>query len=231
MWRRPGDDDGAAGADGTDPAHAGMKHDDVMGEAVPEMEELSVREIVMMLVLLQDSSRLLLQRFIHPSHCCWPLFQMQAQHRRLRGRFQTADERVHPAAQVTQVQEEAAGYRLIFPGGQPVSLDRANLGQLQDRHYMVTWKADGTRYMLLLCKWGTYLIDRSFSVRRVQVGVLTIACPVLLRTPWLAPAHGKGPTHYLHAPEATLETYAGRLACIDLPASGIDTAGAGHRAC
>lgn len=33
----------------------------------------------------------------------------------------------------------------------------------------VTWKADGTRYMLLLCKWGVYVIDRSFRVRRVQM--------------------------------------------------------------
>ena len=68
------------------------------------------------------------------------------------------------------MQEESAGDRLIFPGGQPVSLDRVNMGQLKERRYMVSWKADGTRYMLLLCKWGTYLIDRSFSVRRIQVG-------------------------------------------------------------
>jgi hypothetical protein len=27
--------------------------------------------------------------------------------------------------------------------------------------YFVTWKADGTRYVMLLLKWGTYLIDRS----------------------------------------------------------------------
>ena len=33
----------------------------------------------------------------------------------------------------------------------------------------VTWKADGTRYLLLLCMWGTYLVDRSFHVRRVQM--------------------------------------------------------------
>ena len=33
----------------------------------------------------------------------------------------------------------------------------------------VTWKADGTRYLMVLCEWGTYLIDRSFSVRRVQM--------------------------------------------------------------
>lgn len=59
--------------------------------------------------------------------------------------------------------------RLYFPGGQPVSLDRANLGKLRQMRYWVTWKADGTRYMLLLCQWAVYLIDRSFAVRRVQV--------------------------------------------------------------
>lgn len=57
-----------------------------------------------------------------------------------------------------------------FPGGQPVSLDRTNMALLRSRRYRVTWKADGTRYMLLLCKWGTYLLDRSFAVRRLQVG-------------------------------------------------------------
>lgn len=33
----------------------------------------------------------------------------------------------------------------------------------------MTWKADGTRYMLVLMRWGTYLIDRKFAIRRVQV--------------------------------------------------------------
>lgn len=33
----------------------------------------------------------------------------------------------------------------------------------------MTWKADGTRYMLLLCRNGTYLVDRKFAVTRVQM--------------------------------------------------------------
>jgi mRNA-capping enzyme len=70
---------------------------------------------------------------------------------------------------VLRLEEDPDPDRVHFPGGQPVSLDRGNLGQLRARHYMVTWKADGTRYMLLLCSWGTYLIDRAYSVRRVQV--------------------------------------------------------------
>ncbi|KAK9842283.1 hypothetical protein WJX81_004542 [Elliptochloris bilobata] len=59
--------------------------------------------------------------------------------------------------------------RLFFPGSQPVSLARSNIGLLDERRYWVTWKADGTRYMLLLCHWGVYIIDRSFQIRRVQM--------------------------------------------------------------
>ena len=40
------------------------------------------------------------------------------------------------------------------PASQPVSLARSNMGLLNERRYWVTWKADGTRYMLLLCHWG-----------------------------------------------------------------------------
>eukprot|EP00798_Chlamydomonas_sp_ICE-L_P001426 gene1426-32797_t len=35
-----------------------------------------------------------------------------------------------------------------FPGSQPVSLARANLELIRNRRYWVTWKADGTRYMM-----------------------------------------------------------------------------------
>ena len=52
-----------------------------------------------------------------------------------------------------------------FPGSQPVSLDRQNLALLGQERYGVTWKADGTRYMLLIQRWGAYLVDRSFKVR------------------------------------------------------------------
>ena len=30
-------------------------------------------------------------------------------------------------------------------------------------------QADGTRYLLLACEWGAYLMDRTFRVRRVQM--------------------------------------------------------------
>ncbi|KAL3717058.1 hypothetical protein ACJRO7_008610 [Eucalyptus globulus] len=56
-----------------------------------------------------------------------------------------------------------------FPGSHPVSLNRENLQLLRQRYYYATWKADGTRYMMLITMDGCYLIDRSFNVRRVQM--------------------------------------------------------------
>ncbi|XP_045833751.1 mRNA-capping enzyme-like isoform X2 [Trifolium pratense] len=56
-----------------------------------------------------------------------------------------------------------------FPGSHPVSLNRDNLQLLRQRYYYATWKADGTRYMMLITMDGCYLIDRSFNCRRVQM--------------------------------------------------------------
>jgi mRNA-capping enzyme len=58
-----------------------------------------------------------------------------------------------------------------FQGAQPVSLERANAGKLGDpaQHYMVSWKADGTRYLMLLMHGGAYLVDRAARVRRCQL--------------------------------------------------------------
>ncbi|XP_031397140.1 mRNA-capping enzyme-like isoform X2 [Punica granatum] len=56
-----------------------------------------------------------------------------------------------------------------FPGSHPVSLSRENLQLLRQRYYYATWKADGTRYMMLITVDGCYLIDRSFNFRRVQM--------------------------------------------------------------
>ncbi|GAQ88422.1 mRNA capping enzyme family protein [Klebsormidium nitens] len=58
---------------------------------------------------------------------------------------------------------------LNFPGSQPVSLSNENMRLLRERYYYVTWKADGTRYMMLILREGAYLIDRNFSFRRAQV--------------------------------------------------------------
>ncbi|KAG0500627.1 hypothetical protein HPP92_000699 [Vanilla planifolia] len=56
-----------------------------------------------------------------------------------------------------------------FPGSHPVSLNRDNLQLLRQRYYYATWKADGTRYMMLITLHGCYLIDRNFCFRRVQL--------------------------------------------------------------
>ncbi|KAL1821555.1 hypothetical protein ACET3Z_016424 [Daucus carota] len=56
-----------------------------------------------------------------------------------------------------------------FPGSHPVSLNSGNLELLKQHKYYATWKADGTRYMMLITKDGCYLIDRKFNFRRVQM--------------------------------------------------------------
>ncbi len=45
---------------------------------------------------------------------------------------------------------------------------------LNDRPYL---QADGTRYLLLLCQWGGYVIDRSYRIRRVQLRAPATAAP------------------------------------------------------
>lgn len=56
-----------------------------------------------------------------------------------------------------------------FPGSHPVSLSRDNLQLLRQRYYYATWKADGTRYLMLITWDGCYLIDRNFYFRKVQL--------------------------------------------------------------
>ncbi|KAL1225266.1 hypothetical protein V5N11_036186 [Cardamine amara subsp. amara] len=61
------------------------------------------------------------------------------------------------------------GGSMSFQGSHPVSLDREGFQLLRQRYYYATWKADGTRYMMLLTRDGCYLIDRNFRFRRVQM--------------------------------------------------------------
>lgn len=58
---------------------------------------------------------------------------------------------------------------VFFPGSQPVSLSRENLDLLNNSRYWVTWKADGTRFLMWITSLGCYLMDRSFKVKRVQM--------------------------------------------------------------
>ncbi|XP_030752482.1 mRNA-capping enzyme [Sitophilus oryzae] len=56
-----------------------------------------------------------------------------------------------------------------FPGSQPVSMDSENLALLHQMPYRVSWKADGTRYMMLIDgEDQVYLFDRDFRVFKVK---------------------------------------------------------------
>ncbi len=56
-----------------------------------------------------------------------------------------------------------------FPGAQPVSMDRDNLLLLKSQHYKVSWKADGTRYMMLIDGPNSiFFADRDHSIFRVE---------------------------------------------------------------
>jgi mRNA-capping enzyme len=56
-----------------------------------------------------------------------------------------------------------------FPGCQPVSMDRNNILLLHTKPYKVSWKADGTRYMMLINGENEiYFFDRDNSCFKVE---------------------------------------------------------------
>lgn len=56
-----------------------------------------------------------------------------------------------------------------FPGAQPVSMDRRNIRLVEQNGYKVSWKADGTRYMMLIDgRNEVYMIDRDNSVFHID---------------------------------------------------------------
>ncbi|TKS76287.1 mRNA-capping enzyme [Collichthys lucidus] len=62
-------------------------------------------------------------------------------------------------------QEMAEWDKSGFPGAQPVSMDRQNLRFLEQKPYKVSWKADGTRYMMLINgKNEVFMVDRDNSI-------------------------------------------------------------------
>uniref|UniRef100_UPI0037E8D94D mRNA-capping enzyme n=1 Tax=Semicossyphus pulcher TaxID=241346 RepID=UPI0037E8D94D len=62
-------------------------------------------------------------------------------------------------------QEMAEWEKSGFPGAQPVSMDRQNLRFLEKTPYKVSWKADGTRYMMLINgKNEVFMVDRDNSI-------------------------------------------------------------------
>ncbi|XP_076456794.1 mRNA-capping enzyme-like [Babylonia areolata] len=81
----------------------------------------------------------------------------------------TGVEQVLTQPHLSQVQHKSqamAGWRSSgFPGSQPVSMDIHNLDFLRQKPYMVSWKADGTRYLMLIDgKDRVYMIDRDNAV-------------------------------------------------------------------
>uniref|UniRef100_A0AAY4BAH4 mRNA-capping enzyme n=1 Tax=Denticeps clupeoides TaxID=299321 RepID=A0AAY4BAH4_9TELE len=66
-------------------------------------------------------------------------------------------------------QEFSEWERSGFPGAQPVSMDRKNLKFLEQNPYKVSWKADGTRYMMLINgRDEVHMIDRDNSIFHIQ---------------------------------------------------------------
>lgn len=61
----------------------------------------------------------------------------------------------------------------------------------------MTWKADGTRYLILILKCGTYLIDRAGEVRDVMMCIAGLAVHVIL--PWRTFNILAGAEHAQHA--------------------------------
>ncbi|ESN99963.1 hypothetical protein HELRODRAFT_113375 [Helobdella robusta] len=58
---------------------------------------------------------------------------------------------------------------LVFPGAHPVSMNQENILFLTRRPYKVSWKADGTRYLMLIEKKDSvFMMDRDNTVFRVE---------------------------------------------------------------
>lgn len=80
---------------------------------------------------------------------------------------------VRDEALIAKLQErvrEMCGSKLQgFAGAQPVSMDMHNIRYLKEMPYRVSWKADGTRYMMLIHREGEiYFLDRDNSVFKAE---------------------------------------------------------------
>lgn len=72
-------------------------------------------------------------------------------------------------SQVQHKCQEMCGWKGSgFPGSQPVSMDIHNLEYIKQKPYKVSWKADGTRYLMLIDGPNhVYMIDRDNAVFHV----------------------------------------------------------------
>jgi len=81
---------------------------------------------------------------------------------------------LNPETQQTQqlqkmVQDMCGWRKSGFPGAQPVSMDRQNLAMLTQKPFKVSWKADGTRYMMLIDGENqVYFVDRDNNIFQVE---------------------------------------------------------------
>uniref|UniRef100_A0A3P8V1D6 mRNA-capping enzyme n=1 Tax=Cynoglossus semilaevis TaxID=244447 RepID=A0A3P8V1D6_CYNSE len=68
--------------------------------------------------------------------------------------------------EIQRMCQEMSGWdRSGFPGAQPVSMDRQNLRFLEQSPYKVSWKADGTRYMMVINgRNEVFMVDRDNTV-------------------------------------------------------------------
>lgn len=73
-------------------------------------------------------------------------------------------------SEVQKRAQEMCGWRKSgFPGSQPVSMDMKNISLLSEKPYRVSWKADGTRYMMLILRKNEiFFLDRDNSVFQVE---------------------------------------------------------------
>lgn len=68
-----------------------------------------------------------------------------------------------------KVQRMCEWKRNEFPGSQPVTMSNENLHLLKEKPYMVSWKADGMRYLMLIDgKDEVYFFDRDNNVYKVS---------------------------------------------------------------
>ncbi|OQR79899.1 mRNA-capping enzyme-like [Tropilaelaps mercedesae] len=74
------------------------------------------------------------------------------------------------ASEIQKMAAEMTGFRGSgFPGSQPVSMDMDNLVNLKMGHHVVSWKADGTRYMMVIAgRDSVYFLDRDNAVFKVD---------------------------------------------------------------
>jgi mRNA-capping enzyme len=68
-----------------------------------------------------------------------------------------------------KIVQDMCEWKKGFPGAKAVSMDRNNIKLLHKKPYKVSWKADGTRYMMLIQQAGDiYFFDRDNSCFQVD---------------------------------------------------------------